>query len=89
MTTKRRVPLSFTRFVVPYDMSCVFMVMLVMQVHDTYFLVAIIDNEYVDSDMYAIFKHVMKQIKQDVVMDSADDLSEGTGAADEDTGLVV
>jgi hypothetical protein len=33
------------------------------QVHDTYYLVAIIDNEYIDTDMYAIFRHVMQLLQ--------------------------
>lgn len=31
-----------------------------MQIHDSYFLVAIVDNEYADSHLMEIFDEVMK-----------------------------
>jgi hypothetical protein len=30
------------------------------QIHDTYFLVAIMDNDYVDSNLFAIFDEIIK-----------------------------
>jgi methylenetetrahydrofolate reductase (NADPH) len=38
---------------------------LIHEIHDTYLLVAIIDNDFIDSDMYAIFRQVMKDIERD------------------------
>jgi methylenetetrahydrofolate reductase (NADPH) len=37
---------------------------LIHDVHDTYFLVAIYDNEFIDNDFYAIFLHVFKLIEE-------------------------
>lgn len=50
---------------------------------------AIIDNEYVDSDMYAIFKHVLKKIQQDSVLNQAAESLDATDEADEDSGLIM
>jgi methylenetetrahydrofolate reductase (NADPH) len=36
---------------------------LLHDVHDTYFLVAIYDNEFIDNDLYAIFLHVFKLLE--------------------------
>jgi len=38
---------------------------LIHQVYDTYFLVAIYDNEFIDNDFYAIFRHVLKLIEKE------------------------
>jgi methylenetetrahydrofolate reductase (NADPH) len=38
---------------------------LIHNIHDTYLLVAIIDNDFIDSDMYAIFRQVMRDIESD------------------------
>mmetsp|Transcript_16542 Transcript_16542/g.24882 ORF Transcript_16542/g.24882 Transcript_16542/m.24882 type:complete len:616 (+) Transcript_16542:55-1902(+) len=51
--------------------SCAF----IHDVHDTYYLVAIIDNEYIDSDMYAIFRRVLSMIKSTSDEDVLDDSS--------------
>ena len=32
---------------------------LLYEMHDTYFLVAIIDNEYIESDLYSVFTDAM------------------------------
>jgi L-fucose isomerase-like protein len=51
--------------------------------------VAIIDNEYVDSDMYAIFKHVLKKIQKDEAVDQAAQSLDASFEADEDSGLIL
>ena len=46
---------------------------LIHEVHDTYFLVAIYDNEFVENDFYAIFTHVIKMIEDQEKSGDGDD----------------
>lgn len=59
---------------------------LIHHIHDTYYLVAIIDNDFIDSDMYAIFRHIL----QDSSSSQPNHQSEDNMAdLDESSGLVL
>ena len=45
-----------------------------MQIHDTYFLVAVVDNDFISSDIYSVFDDAIAVIESQSSTDSAADL---------------
>jgi methylenetetrahydrofolate reductase (NADPH) len=62
---------------------------LIHEIHDTYYLVAIIDNDFIDSDMYAIFRHVMHEIDTAATLVNQSGLQNGDNEEDGNLGLML
>jgi len=58
---------------------------LIHNIHDTYYLVAIIDNDYIDSDINSIFRHVVQDIEKSQKNETNEELID----YDESSGLVL